>query len=193
MNPLPAQTQQANLLRRILFSLATIFFAWPSLSSAQSGFVRVHQAGYVSNAPKRAYLMTTASSTGSSFTVNGPNGVALSAAIGADQGKWGTFTHVYALDFDSVTTAGTYTISITGTIAATSPSFRIDSGASLYATPLANSLFFYENERDGANFISSPLRNAAGHLNDAARQSLFLADVQQERQRRDPHSHRRGD
>jgi len=166
MNPLPAPTPQANLLRHFLFSLATILFAWPSLLFAQSGFVRVHQTGYVSSAPKRAYLMTTASSTGSSFTVNGPNGVALSAAIGTDQGKWGTFTHVYALDFDSVTTAGTYTISITGTIAATSPSFRIDSGANLYVTPLANSLFFYENERDGANFISSPLRNAAGHLND---------------------------
>ena len=40
---------------------------------------------------------------------------------------------VYALDFNAVTTAGTYTISVTGPVAATSPSFRIDTGASLYA------------------------------------------------------------
>ena len=173
MNPLPAQTLQANPVRFILFSLATIFLAWPSLLSAQSSLVRVHQTGYVSNAPKRAYLMTSTSSTGSSFTVNGPGGVAFSASIGPDQGKWGTFAHVYALDFDSVSAAGNYTISITGTIAVTSPGFRIDTGASLYTTPLANSLYFYQNERDGANFISTPLRTAAGHLNDAHAKVYF--------------------
>ena len=173
MNLLPAQTRQANLVRFMLVSLASIFLAGPSLLSAQSSLVRVHQTGYVSNAPKRAYLMTSTSSTGSSFTVNGPGGVALSAAIGPDQGKWGTFTHVYALDFDSVTAVGNYTISITGTIAVTSPGFRIDTGASLYATPLANSLYFYQNERDGANFISTPLRTAAGHLNDAHAKVYF--------------------
>ena len=37
---------------------------------------------------------------------------------------------------------------------------------SLYATPLANTLSFYENERDGPEYIPSPLRSAPGHLND---------------------------
>src|SRR5713101_7401588 len=108
----------------------------PSSLLAQTSFIRVHQTGYVS------------------------------AALGADQGKWGTFAHVYALDFDSVSTAGAYTISVSGAITATSSSFQIDSGANLYSTPLANSLYFYENERDGANFVATPLRTAAGHLND---------------------------
>jgi endoglucanase len=31
---------------------------------------------------------------------------------------------------------------------------------------LANSLYFYQNERDGENFIKTPLRSAPGHLND---------------------------
>src|SRR5437879_1690774 len=60
-----------------------------------------------------------------------------------------------------------------GPAAATSPSFAVDSSANLYTGPLANSLHFYENERDGANFISTPLRSAGGHLNDSVA-SVYL-------------------
>jgi hypothetical protein len=99
----------------------------------------------------------------SGATVFGP------AAIGARLGSWSTsYPDVYALDFDSFVTAGTYTIDVSGPIAAASPGFRIDSAANLYSSALANSLYFYENERDGPNFISTPLRTAAGHLNDAS-------------------------
>jgi endoglucanase len=161
----------SKLGRRLSALLATltalVAFTWPSSAAVQSSFVRVHQTGYVASASKRAYLMTSASSTGASFSVlNSSGSPVYSAAIGASQGTWGTFTHVYALDFDSVSTAGTYTISVSGSISASSPSFRIDTGANLYSTPLANTLYFYENERDGANFIATPLRTAAGHLND---------------------------
>src|SRR6201981_1817402 len=111
--------------------------------------------------------MTSSTSTGSAFSVlNSGGSPVFSAALGADRGKWGAFAHVYVLDFDSLSTAGTYTISVSGAIAASSPSFQINSGANLYSTPLANSLYFYENERDGANFIATPLRTAAAHLND---------------------------
>ena len=53
-----------------------------------------------------------------------------------------------------------------GPIAASSPSFRIDTAANVYATPLAHSLSYYQNERDGPDFITSPLRTAAAHVND---------------------------
>ena len=146
----------------------------PAAALAQTNFIRVHQTGYVSTSPKRAYLMTSSASAGASFTVlNSSGSPVFSAALGADQGKWGTFAHVFALDFDSVAAAGTYTISVSGSIAATSSSFQIDTGTNLYSTPLANTLFFYENERDGANFIASPLRTAAGHLNDAHAKVYF--------------------
>ena len=164
---------------RLLILFVVLAAARPSSLLAQTGFIRVHQTGYVSSAPKRAYLMTSSASTGSSFSVlNSVGSPVFSAALGADQGKWGTFAHVYALDFDSVTTAGSYTISVSGAIAATSSSFQINSGANLYSTPLANSLYFYENERDGANFIATPLRTAAAHLNDALpiRSAQLFAD-----------------
>ena len=157
----------------ILFIILTPV-TWPSSLLAQTSFIRVHQTGYVSSAPKRAYLMTSSASTGSSFSVvNSGGSPVFSAALGADQGKWGTFAHVYALDFDSVSTAGAYTISVSGAITATSSSFQINSGANLYSTPLANSLYFYENERDGANFVATPLRTAAGHFNDAHAKVYF--------------------
>jgi len=142
--------------------------------AAQGAFVRVNQVGYPLNATKRAYLMSSTAETGGTFNVLNSSGTSVySAAIGAKLGSWGSFANVYALDFDAVTSSGTYTIAVHGPVAATSPSFAIDLAANLYAVPLANSLYFYQNERDGANFIGTPLRTAAGHLNDSVA-SVYL-------------------
>ena len=123
----------------VLLALAALVY--PSTATAETSFVRVHQTGYVANAPKRAYLMSSASSSGASFSVlNSSGSPVYSGTIGASLGSWGSFTHVYALDFDTVTTPGTYRISVIGSISATSPSFPIDTGANLYSTPLANRL-----------------------------------------------------
>ena len=149
----------------VMSILVLLLAAVPTL--AQSAFIRVNQVGYVTNAPKRAYLMSSTSEAGAAFSVRNSAGTSvLNGTIGSSVGSWGSFPDVYAIDFDSVSTAGGYTIVVSGPVPATSPSFSIDSAVNLYAAPLANSLFFYENERDGANFIATPLRTAAGHLND---------------------------
>src|SRR5258708_26411803 len=112
-NPSNRQWKQAENWARGILVLAGVLTAlvWTPAAAAQS-FVRVHQTGYVSSATKRAYLMTSSASAGTSFSVlNSSGSPVYSAAIGADQGKWGTFGHVYALDFDAVTTAGNYTLS----------------------------------------------------------------------------------
>jgi len=143
-------------------------------ASSQSAYIRVNQVGYVTSATKRAYLMSTTAETGATFAVKNSGGSTVySAAIGANQRKWGTFTYVYALDFDSVTTVGTYTISVTAPVAATSPSFKIDSGTNIYSTLLANSLYYYETSRDGPNYIPNSLRTAPGHLNDESAKAYF--------------------
>src|SRR5205814_506805 len=125
--------------------------------------------GYVSGGAKRAYLMSSAAETGATFVIKNSSGTTVfgPAAIGANLGSWsGAYPDVYALDFNNFVTAGTYTIAVSGSIAATSPSFKVDSGANVYGTALGNSLFFYQNERDGPNFIATPLRAAAAHQND---------------------------
>src|SRR5204863_1891525 len=90
-----------------------------------------------------------------------------SGPIGANLGSWSnSYPDVYALDFSTVTAAGTYTIIVSGPMAACSPTFRIDSAVNVYSNTLANSLFFYQNERDGPNFIARHLSTVAGHGND---------------------------
>lgn len=143
-------------------------------AATNSAYIRVNQVGYVAANSKRAYLMATASEAGATFSVKNSSGSTVySAAIGANLGKWGTFTYVYPLDFDSVSTVGSYTISVASPIAATSPSFKIDSATNVFSTPLANSLFFFESERDGPNYLPNSLRTAPGHLNDQSATAYF--------------------
>ncbi len=131
-------------------------------------FVRVNQVGYPATAPKRAYLMSTKSETGEAFTVRSGEGTAVfTGTVGASQGRWSkSFEYVYALDFNAVQAPGTYTVSVEGRTPASSPAFAIASAQALYERPLANTLSFYENERDGPEYIPSALRTAPAHLND---------------------------
>ena len=144
----------------------------PPAASAQarnSAFIRVNLVGYPSTAPKRAYLMSHKAAAGVPFSVRRyPEGtVVLSGTVGASAGAWShRFGHVYTLDFDSLQTAGTYTVSLGGRAPVSSPAFAIEPAAALYEQPLANALSFYENERDGPEYIPSALRSAPGHLND---------------------------
>jgi endoglucanase len=137
-------------------------------SAASSAFVRVNQVGYPGSAAKRAYLMSSVAETGSTFAVRNARGTTVyTAPIGASLGAWSRdYSFVYPLDFDGVSASGTYTISVTGPLAATSPTFVIDTGPNVYGGALANSLSFYETERDGPNYIPNALRSAPGHLND---------------------------
>ena len=143
--------------------------ALPNLAHAATGtaYIRINQLGYSATA-KRAYLMASTAETGAAFSVINSSGISVySGPIGANLGSWSSsYPDVYALDFGSVTAPGTYTISVTGPVAATSPSFRIDTAQNIYAGAMANALSFYQDERDGPNYIPSALRTAPAHLND---------------------------
>ena len=133
---------------------------------AGSAYVRVNQVGYSTSAAKRAYLMSNVSEAGASFSVMDGSTAVFTAPIGPQLGSWSSnFPHVYALDFPT-TAAGTYTITVSGPAAATSPSFAIGDGSSVYAGAIGNALSFYQDERDGPAYIPSPLRTAPAHLND---------------------------
>jgi endoglucanase len=138
--------------------------------------VRVDQVGYATYATKRAYLMAPRAESGTVFRVVDTSGVDVfdGRAI-TDVGSWSAaYPHVYALDFDGVQRAGRYTIVVGSPASASSPAFHIDSPAHLYAGAMANALSFYQNERDGANFIPSALRSSAAHLNDAGAMTYLV-------------------
>ena len=118
--------------------LGSLFAAIVFISAAQgqSAYIRVNQVGYPSAESKRAYLMATGSENGTTFVVKNSAGITVySGAVGATLGAWGSFKFVYPIDFDSVTTAGTYTLTVTSPIAATSPNFKIDTAANIYSRP----------------------------------------------------------
>ena len=141
----------------------------PAGPTGGTAFVRVNQLGYAAGSQaKRAYLMASAAETGARFSIKNSSGTTVySAPIGANLGKWSaSYPDVYAVDFPAVTAPGIYSISVAGPIAAQSPSFRIGTAANVYSGALANSLFFYQSERDGPGFIPNALRTAPGHLND---------------------------
>jgi endoglucanase len=146
-------------------AFSILLFLGAGVANANSAFVRVNQLGYEVGSASRAYLMAVGSESGAVFQVlNSKGTVVFSNAIGATLGTWGNFT-VYALDF-KISDADTYTIDVDGPLPANSRRFRIETPRQLYAQGLANALNFYQNERDGEDFIKTPLRTAAGHLND---------------------------
>ena len=142
-----------------------------SAARAQSAWVRVNQAGYEAGQPARAFLMTNALVSGVAFQVKDSGGkVVRAGTVGASLGIWShnkkVTYDVYPIDF-SVPGGDTYTIAVTGPVSATSPNFAVDSPQALYSGFLLNTLFFYQTERDGPDYIPNALRTAPGHLKDA--------------------------
>jgi endoglucanase len=165
-----------HLFHTRLVSFAAILLALLPAHQAQaaSDYIRVSQVGYESGeTPSRAYLMSKKPETGSTFKViNSAGTTTYSAHVGALLGKWShskTVTYnVYALDFN-VPAGDLYTISVysaSGRAVAVSPQFAVDAPSTLYSGLLLNTLFFYQTDRDGPNFIPNALRTAPGHLKD---------------------------
>jgi endoglucanase len=150
----------------------TAFLLLASASAvASSAYVRVNQVGYeAGNTPFHAYLMSTASESGATFSViNSAGQTAYSSTIGALLGTWSHSASlvydVYALNF-SVPGGDVYTISVQGPVPATSPQFAVDAPQVLYTGLLLNALWFYQTDRDGPDYIPNALRTAPGHIND---------------------------
>jgi endoglucanase len=157
-----------------------VFLGCASAMWAQSAYVRVNQAGYeIASQKFRALLMSTSAADGASFNVVASNGsVVYSGPVGKLVGNWANCTsevkracassviyNVYALDF-TVTGPDIYSISVSGSVSAVSPSFAVNDPQTLYPGLLLNTLFFYETQRDGPDFIPNALRSGPGHLKD---------------------------
>ena len=164
----------------LVTSMALCLLATPLAWAAKGGggsaaYIRVDQVGVPMGTAFRSYLMSTGVETGATWTLKRGSITVASGNVGADLGSWSaSFPHVYAIDVPGQATAGTYSLSVAGPIAATSPSFAIDTGSAVDAAALRNALGFYQVQRDGPNFIPSALRTAAGHLNDQAAMTYLV-------------------
>lgn len=154
-----------------IVTLSVLLVASSQPSRAQSAYVRVSQVGYeAGKAPFRAYLMSMVAETGATFTIKNENDRrADSGSVGALLGTWSHSKtlayYVYAIDFN-VPRGDLYIISVTGPVSAASPIFAVGRPDILYSGLLLNTLFFYQTERDGDDFIRNALRTAPGHIKD---------------------------
>jgi endoglucanase len=167
---MPMRIAMFNLKRSLLTLLFVSLLG--SQAHAENGYVRVNQIGYEAGLPARAYLMTRAFGNAKFSIIDSSGATAASGSVGALLGTWGHYS-VYPIDFN-LSRADVYAIVMSNGVSATSPTFRVDTPEHLYTQPLANNLYFYENERDGADFIPTALRSAPGHLNDA-KATVYLA------------------
>jgi len=147
------------------------------LAAAPAAVIRVDQIGYPRTARKLAAIMTRSKRAGTRWELisRGSCQVLAHGAARRDLGSWSReYPAVWGVVFSPVRRPGTYRLAIVPPTAqassapVVSPWFRIGRASRLYAGALANALSFYQNERDGPQFIRSALRTAPGHLNDAS-------------------------
>ncbi len=140
-----------------------------SEAAPSTAYVRVNQVGYLVKGQKLAYVLAPTSAAGATFSVRATNGSEVATGtVGPNTGRWSDqFRFVHRVDLSSVTTPGTYTIRVTGPVAATSPRFKIDSAAALYSGVIADGRLFFAAQRDGPDVDPSVLDRKPSHLNDA--------------------------
>ena len=156
-------SQFSVLLLLIVIALASLLHGCSHSSNKGYAYIRVNQVGYEIG-PVRMYLMSQAAKKGSAFAVKKSSGEEiLSGTVSEPGGTWGKF-NVYPIDF-TILAAGSYTVSLSGPLPVSS-AFIVGTPAQLYAQPLNNALRFYQDQRDGREYIPSALRTAPAHLND---------------------------
>ncbi len=136
---------------------------------APAAVIRVDQVGYPATAPKLAEIMTTGRPAGARWLLvrAGSCAAAASGLSRRDLGAWSKrYDRVWAVTFTAVHRPGRYRLALAADPSVVSPWFGIGPAARLYARPLASARYFYENERDGPDFVRTALRTAPGHLND---------------------------
>jgi endoglucanase len=162
---------------------ATVLFAGVALGSlaaaptdagasqpAPAAQVRVDQVGYLPTDAKHAYLMANHRVKHATWdVVDGANHVVAHGTVGTtNRGPWNTnYPDVYDITFSGLGALGTYHLAVHGDASGQSPSFSIESAASLYGQVVLDGVNFYQVQRDGADVIPGPLDRQPAHLNDA--------------------------
>ena len=130
--------------------------------------VRVDQLGYAPGERKVAYLLANRLLPGATFRIVDSGGATVfSSRAGASRGRWNKrFPDVQPLNFTGLNLPGTYRVVVDGAGGVVSPRFRVASSAALYGPRVADTVHFFQVQRDGADVIPGNLDRQPSHLND---------------------------
>jgi hypothetical protein len=128
--------------------------------------VRVDQLGYAPGEAKVAYLLAPHARRHARFTVTDAAGrIVLRGRARASRGRWNRrFRAVQPLDLSALRAPGRYRVRVGQ---ARSPAFRVAAAAELLRPRVAESVAFFQAQRDGADVIPGALHRRPAHLNDA--------------------------
>jgi endoglucanase len=152
-------------------ALAFIAPLTTTASAAVTGQLRTDQDGYLPTDTKIAYLMADKEVTGEAYSVVNSWGttVASGRVTTKSRGDWNaSYPDVYPIDFSSVTASGSYRVSVSGPVDASSDTFKIESAAALYGPLVTDGVNFFQNQRDGEDQASTSLDRQPSHLHDAS-------------------------
>ena len=146
MTPLPAMHEEETVT--------------PEKNLFPAGYLRVNQLGYSPDGPKAAYFLTRQAITNESFQLVDENNAAPVMDITQimDQGQYGSFDHLYVLDFSDWQKSGTFSIRV-GEVQ--SYPFEINTG--LYQPLVGQSLKFFKVQHCGD---TAPEGHGVCHLDD---------------------------
>jgi endoglucanase len=168
IDEMPTRTRTPATPRLLPAALAAALLGAATAHAAPAPRLRVDQVGYAVGSPARAYLMATGPVQGARFAVRSASGASVAdGSVGRRLGAWSAaYPGVYAVDLPRTLPAGTYTVAVGGPQGAVSPAFTVAAARALYAGPLRNAAFFYGVQRDGPDFVRSPLMAGPAHLHD---------------------------
>ena len=138
-------------------------------STQPAALVRVNQVGYVSGERKVAYLLAPAARPDVPFRVVDTHGsTVLHRRAGASRGRWNSrYGAVQPLLFNALHAAGRYRIVVGGSTRVVSPWFRVAPAPALLDPLIADTVNFFQAQRDGPDVIAGALQRKPSHLNDA--------------------------
>jgi len=132
--------------------------------------VRVDQLGYAPGERKVAYLLATTPAPQAPFHVESRTGsVVFRGHAAPTTGRWNaSFRAVEPLDLTALRAPGTYRVVADLDPPVASPWFRIAPRWALFLPRVADTVAFFQANRDGAHVIPGPLHRKPAHLHDTS-------------------------
>jgi hypothetical protein len=146
--------------------------ATPSAQARRSlapPLVRVGQAGYLLGRPVTAWLMSPRDATGQRYEVRDRGGdVVLRGRALPATGRWNKrYRAIHPLDLSALPEAGDYRVVLLTRPRVRSPWFHLGTAGELVDPLLADTIAFFQAQRDGTAVLVGDLRSGPSHGNDA--------------------------